>query len=358
MSEKESFNAIIERTQDKFISIANDLPVSHRLSFEAEARFAIQHLQNNDYLYSVAKQNPRSLQSALCNLAGVGLSLNPAEKFCYLIPRNVKIGRGQYESRVYAEPSYMGLCRLATDTGSIKWVQARVVRTNDTTFVDNGPGEKPTHTYDARLTAEQRGAVQAVYCVAKTADGDYLTTIMDVDKINDIRDRTEIFKKAAKDGKPPYGPWVTDWEEQAKKTVIRNAFKTWPRSAQSEYLAQAIHLSNENMGFDPIVSQPPVKDYTAQQKEYFDQLIERDDCLEMYVLSQTTPSAVFSSLYNSWESGSVTKGKRIVDEMMGKGKTLFQRYVDAYNPEDEIGIDQLRSEVTDDCWNLITERAA
>ncbi len=206
---------MIDTTEERFKEVA---PVS--INFESEKGFAIQHLMNNSYLMSVAEGNHASLLQAISNVAFIGLSLNPAEKQAYLIPRTVKIDN-KFVSKIFLEPSYMGLCKLATDSGSIEWVQANCVRENDT-FQDNGPGERPTHMYNAFSKA--RGEFVGVYCVAKTHTGDFLTTVMDCDDVYSIRERSEAWKK----GK--FGPWATDFNEQAKKTVVRRGFKMWPRT--------------------------------------------------------------------------------------------------------------------------------
>jgi recombination protein RecT len=85
--------------------------------------------------------------------------------------------------------------------------------------------------------------VVGVYVVAKTADGDYLTTAMSTDEINSIRDRSSAWKAWVKDKRKC--PWVTDWGEMAKKTVVKRAYKYWPKT---ERLEQAIHHLNTDGG--------------------------------------------------------------------------------------------------------------
>ena len=132
----------IEDTKERFNEIA-----PNGIKYSSEKGFAIQLLKANEYLMGVAIKNPQSLQQAITNVAAIGLSLNPAEKLAYLIPRNVKVGKS-WESRVYLEPSYMGLIRLATNSGGIAWIQAAVVKQNDS-FKDVGMGQAPLHEYEA-----------------------------------------------------------------------------------------------------------------------------------------------------------------------------------------------------------------
>lgn len=302
----------IDQTEERFKVVA---PL---MSFDKEKGFAVQLLQNSPYLMKAATSSPNSLMQAITNIAAIGLSLNPAEKLAYLLPRTVKDSEGKYVSKIFLEPSYMGLCKIATDSGSIKWVQAAMVYSDDS-FTDNGPGEKPTHTYKA--FDKDRGSVDGVYCVAKTEDGDYLTTVMTAAEIMNIKERSEL-------GKTGKGPWGTDFKEMAKKSVVRQAFKLWPRSAGGA-MDQAVHMSNENEGFEPIQTAPKFSSFTAEQKNYFDQLIEKGDGLAMFVfygsfdLNADDGFSVWSSLFNSFEKGTKGKYGKIVNDLIKTGESIF-----------------------------------
>lgn len=324
---------IIETVEPRFNEIA-----PQGLVYASEKGFAIQHLKGNDYLMKAAVQNPESFQAALSNVAAVGLSLNPAEKLAYLIPRNVK-ANGQFVTKVFYEPSYMGLLRLATNSGSIKWCQSEVVREGESLEL-NGAGDRPVHTFNPFI---RDGEVIGAYCVAKTGDGDYLTTTMTASELYAIRDRSESWKaftaKRAKSG----GPWQTDEIEQMKKTVIRRAFKTWPRSDQR--LAQAVMISNENEGFEPIIAAPNGSEVTSTDKEYFDKMIEDDDHLEMFAFQKTTEPRLYTNLYHSFPKGEKGKWQRICDEMYIKGRDQFNEYVEIYGKASQNGDDAAMDEI-------------
>lgn len=338
-----SISEAVDATSERFISIA---PTG--ISFDAEKGFAMQILGGNDYLKKAALTNPVSLQQAITNVAAIGLSLNPAERQAYLIARNVK-GSNGWQTKVFLEPSYMGLAKLATDSGSIKWVQANVVYQNDT-FEDNGPGERPTHKYQAFAKKEDRGEFAGVYCVAKTVDGDYLTTIMPAEEIIGIRDRSESWKAFVAGKAKTGGPWQTDFNEQAKKTVVRRGFKMWPRT-NLHRMAQAVQISNENEGFEPIVSSPNIGSYTAEQKQYFDQMIEKSDAFGMYVFQHTlNDEGTFTNLYHSFEKGQKGRYQRVVDELLKRGRGLLEEYVqslsDAVSASDDAKVQEIREELT------------
>lgn len=294
------------------------------LKYEAEAQFARQLLIGNSYLMKIALECPKSLEAAIYNIASVGLTINPAEKLCYMITRNIKVSDGKWQTRIFLEVSYMGFIRLATDSGSIKWLQANCVFQNDT-FVDKGPGEKPDHIYNAFSKPEDRGVFVGVYCVAKTMDGDFLTTLMQAEEVYSVRDRSESWKKNQS------GPWKTDFTEMAKKTVIRRAFKTLPRTDERRMamLANAVELSNQNEGFEPIATSPEIRDFTGDQKAFFDQLITNNDKIGMFTFLTSIDEGVRTSLYHSFEKGSKGKYQRIVDELYKEGAARVSELVDA-----------------------------
>lgn len=205
----------------------------YKLSFKKEAQFALQLLKANDFLRSTAQDSPDTLKNAITNIAAIGISLNPATKEAYLVPR---------KKQVCLDISAIGLIKLATDSGSIKWAQVELVRKNDK-FEFKGVGLVPIHQMDP---FSDRGEIVGAYSVAKTIDGDFLVTVMSAKECHDIRDRSEAWK-AFKAGKVQSCPWSTDEGEMIRKTVIKRAYKFWPKS---ERLDTAVHVINEHEGFD------------------------------------------------------------------------------------------------------------
>lgn len=214
-------------TKDSFASVLTD----RSINFDREAEFALQTLYGNDYAMKIAMQNRASVIAAVVNIAAIGISLNPAKKQAYLVPRDGKI---------CLDISYMGLMDLAIDSGSIRWGQAELVYENDL-FELVGVDKEPIHK--RAPFSRNRGEIVGAYVVVKTPEGDYLTTAMSVDEINDIRDRSSAWKAWV--SKKKSCPWVTDWGEMAKKTVVKRAYKYWPKT---ERLDTAIHHLNTDGG--------------------------------------------------------------------------------------------------------------
>lgn len=214
----------------------NTVSADRHINFEREAGFAIQAITATKYILDVAIANPQSVRDAVTNIASIGISLNPAKKQAYLVPRNGKI---------CLDISYMGLIDLAIDTGSIKWAQANLVYSNDT-FASNGLDKAPLHTFDPFST--NRGSLIGVYVTVKTADGEYLTDTMTISEVYAIRDRSESWKA----GKST--PWKTDEGEMIKKTVVKRAYKYWPKT---DRLDTAIHYLNTDGGEGIVLGNAP-----------------------------------------------------------------------------------------------------
>ena len=331
------------------------------MKFGAELSFAFQILQDNPNLMVVAKECPRSLVSVLQNLAAIGLSLSPAKKEAYMLSRNIKIqreGKEVWESRLFLEPSYIGFNKIATDTGAIEWVQAKVVRKEDT-CVDNGVGLRVTHDYETFGTNETRGPIVGCYCSAKLPSGDILTKFLNKERLDSIRDRSETWKKSIKNVGDGAGTWLTDEEEMIMKATMRTSFKTWPKSTGMERLEQAVHISNENEGFEPLLTSPEITQYTADQKAYFDQLITKSNAIGMFCFIKSIPVGVYMSLYNSFDKD-ITKYKKIIDELERSGGAQINdcraELEEAARNGDDAGVKEIVEDLSKDAIEWIKEQ--
>lgn len=201
---------------------------NNNLNFEVEAGFAVQQMESNDYLLSIAIGNRQSVINAVTNVAAIGISLNPARKQAYLVPRDKK---------VCLDISYIGLVDLATQSGSIVWAKAELVYKEDH-FQMGEPGTMPKHQFNP--FSKERGEVIGAYVVAKTPGGEYLCDAMSIEEINAIRDRSSAWKAWIKDKRSC--PWVTDAGEMSKKTVIKRASKLWPKNERLNMAIQHLNV--------------------------------------------------------------------------------------------------------------------
>lgn len=219
----------LETIRDDIYSIRADFETmaGDGINFDKEAGFAVQIISGNDYALKVAMGNRQSVVNAVTNVAAIGISLNPAKRQAYIVPRDGKI---------CLDISYMGLLDLAIQSGSILWGQSEVVYSADS-FELNGFDNPPAHKRDP--FSKDRGEIIGAYVVVKTKDGDYLTGAMSIAEIFDIRNRSTAWKSYL--AKQTKCPWVTDEGEMIKKTVIKRAYKLWPKT---ERLDAAIHHLN------------------------------------------------------------------------------------------------------------------
>lgn len=213
---------LIDQVSNKFNEIASNQKL---VTWAEESQFAIQAIQKND---SLAKCHVHTVQNSIINVAAIGLTLNPALGYAYLVPE-----KGECNLKV----SFKGLLKIATDSGSIKWVKAEIVKANDK-FTYRGACALPEHEMNP---FGDRGATVGVYCVAKTFDGDYLVDVMSADEIAKIR-------KAAKQDYV----WSAWPDEMAKKAIIKRASKQWPKTDRDDRLDRAIAVVNEYEGSEDI----------------------------------------------------------------------------------------------------------
>lgn len=212
--------------EQQFNAVLSD----EKINFQKEVTFALQHLGNNDYLRDTAMRNQESFRNAILNLATIGVSLNPALKQAYLVPR---------KGNVTLDIGYLGLEYLAIESGSVLWVQSKIVYGNDN-YESMGIDKAPQHTYSP---FGNRGDIVGAYCVAKIHDGSFLTEEMTIAEIYKIRERSESFKKGS------MSPWKTDEGEMIKKTVIKRASKGWPKAERLQKAVQFINEGDEGIDF-------------------------------------------------------------------------------------------------------------
>lgn len=211
-------------------------------AFAREVSFAIQHTFKNPYL---TKCEQTSVLRAIMNVAQIRLTLNPVLKYAYLIPRyNSKTK--QVECAL--EPSYIGLAKLATDSGAVRSLECNIIWEGDEIIINKSSAEKVVKHTPYYLNKKEKGKILAVYSLAVLPDGTRHFEDMSYQDIIDIRDRSESYK-AFKEGKVISCIWISDEGEMFRKTNIKRHSKYLPKSGGTEKLDKAIDLDNEINGF-------------------------------------------------------------------------------------------------------------
>lgn len=147
----------------------------------------------------LAECSQESFMKAMLDCSSLGLE--PDGRRCHLIP---------YGKDVTLIVDWKGLVELAKRSGEVISWKAETVKERDEFTWHNG---RIDHYVNYR---EDRGALQAVYSIVKLASGEVDTEVMTLAEVEAIRKRSKAGTS---------GPWVTDFEEMAKKTVIRRHSK-------------------------------------------------------------------------------------------------------------------------------------
>lgn len=169
---------------------------------------------------------PESFMECLLSLSQYGLE--PDGREAHLIPF--------YNQRAQVTVctliiDYKGLVKLVRNSGEVQDIHADVVCENDEFSYEFGTKAHLSH----KPKLGDRGDVLASYSYVKLKDGSESFDVMSKEEIEAIKGRS----KSGSDG-----PWVTDWNEMAKKTVFRRHSKWLPIS--SELVKQAIDQHDED----------------------------------------------------------------------------------------------------------------
>lgn len=210
------------------LKILNELMPKH-MTPERMASIAISAAQRSPALLECT---PASIFLCLKSAAQLGLDAGGLLGSAYLVPfKNSKTGN--YEAVLIA--GYRGLIDLCRRSGEIAKIEARVVFEGEIFDIDYGAG---TVTHKPQIRRIGDGPIDApaegdsgpvppgfigAYAVATFKSGHTQMEFMDAVDVDRIRRRS----KAAKDG-----PWVTDYSEMARKTVVRRLVKYLPVSVE------------------------------------------------------------------------------------------------------------------------------
>lgn len=180
------------------------------LTPERFTRIALTALSNTPEL---KKCTATSLMGGLMQAAQLGLEPNTPLGQAYLIPYKNK---GTLECQF--QVGYKGMLDLAYRSDTIKTVQAYVVYENDKFEYELGLEPKLKHI----PATSNRGEPVQVYAIFKTNNDGYGFEVMSIDDVK------EHGKKYSKSFNSQYSPWTTNFEEMAKKTVIKKVLKYAP----------------------------------------------------------------------------------------------------------------------------------
>lgn len=154
-----------------------------------------------------------SFLGALMNAAQLGLEPNTVLGQAYLIPYKNK---GNMECQF--QIGYKGLIDLAYRNDKMQNIQAHCVYENDQFEYELGLDSKLKHI----PALKDRGELILVYAMYKLTNGGYGFEVMSKEDIDNHA------KKYSQSFSSSYSPWKTNYEEMAKKTVVKKLLKYAP----------------------------------------------------------------------------------------------------------------------------------
>lgn len=198
---------------------------------------------------------PQSFLGAMMQAAQLGVEPNTPLGQAYLIP---------YGNSCQFQLGYKGLIDLAYRSGEVSSIQAHEVHENDTFEYEYGLAPKLKHV----PAIKDRGPVVMYYAVLKLKNGGTGFEVMSKD---------DIEKFAMKKSKSyRNGPWQTDFDEMAKKTVLKRVLKYAPLKtefaravAADETVKSTIsdHMSDEPDETVTVENEPVNQDDVTENNE-------------------------------------------------------------------------------------------
>lgn len=290
-----------------------EMALPTHLTADRLLRVAMTSIQRTPALLDCTQQ---SLLACIMTCAQLGLEPDQFLGQAYLVP---------FKNVCTLIPGYRGYIALARRSGEVKSVSSQVVYAKDQFTIQYGLDEKLVHvpyepTENDLAGRDPRGSFRGAYVVFKYKDGSHSFDYMSKADIDRIRTRS----KAAKDG-----PWVTDYDEMAKKTVIKRHIKLTPlsvefaRAAALEDRAMMGESQNDLLGMD---------DDAIDTEEAIGP--SDDDLLKIF--ADSIPENIDPALLNEFLAQTAESNKATVDRVKmdaAKKPTDFWRFFRAYEKQ-------------------------
>lgn len=209
--------------------------VGTALNPERFTRLIISTISSNERL---AASTPESFCAAMMSAAQLGLEPNTALGQAYLIPYYNSRKRA-YETQF--QLGYRGLLELAYRSGQITSIRAESVYENDEFDYQLGWDQKLEH----KPALKDRGEVIGYYALFKTDKGGGNFFFMSKE---DIEAHARKFSSAFNSrNASTRGPWESDFDSMAKKTVLKQLLKYAPIRVE---LSQALTADEATKNID------------------------------------------------------------------------------------------------------------
>ena len=188
---------------------------------------------------ALMKCQTASLVSCIFQAAQLGLEVDNGLGHAYLVPF------GQECTLIIG---FRGMVDLARRSGQVSTIKAVAVHNGDLFDYEEGLDPKLVH----KPKPDNHAApITHVYAVCRLRDGSSQFEVMTLGQVNDIRAKSRSGKT---------GPWVSHFEEMAKKTVIRRLFKMMPTSIE---IQRAVSVDEQQDAGLPQLFDTPSEDFAA-----------------------------------------------------------------------------------------------
>ena len=214
---------------------------------ERFTRMVLSAISSNPKL---AECTPKSFLAAMMNAAQLGLEPNTPMGQAYLIPYKNK---GVME--IQFQIGYKGLIDLAYRS-DVTIIQAHEVCENDE--FEYELGLDPVLKHKPALT--DRGDVILYYATFKTKNGGYGFEVMSVD---DIKKHASKYSQSFNSS---YSPWTSNFDEMAKKTVIKKCLKYAPLKSEFAKQISTDETIKTNISED-MYAEPDETDYIDMDED-------------------------------------------------------------------------------------------
>lgn len=198
--------------------LATALP--KHMSADHLVRTVLNAIQQNNALL---KCTTDSVWDAVMKCAELGLEPGSALGHAYLIP---------YGERCQLVIGYKGMLVLARRSGEIESITAYIVHEKDEFHVEYGLEPKLRHV---PFFEGDPGKPRLAYAVGRMKGGGVQFEVMSLTQIEAVRRRGSNRKGS---------PWDSDWEEMARKTVLRRIFKLLPMSVELQHFQTLQHAQD------------------------------------------------------------------------------------------------------------------
>lgn len=200
--------------------------------------------------------DPASILSCVMKCSALGLEPSAVDGLgrAYILPYGSKTGM---HAQVII--GYKGMIDLARRSGQLKSIHAQAVYDGDDfSHWEDETGQHFTFKANRDISHDPKNLTD-VYVCAQLKDGGFVFETMTRKEVDAIRERSKTKNN---------GPWVTDYEAMALKTVIRRSFRYLPVSVEAQQAASADETTPDYTSvLNPVVDGHEVDSETGEISE-------------------------------------------------------------------------------------------